>query len=162
MRLVKRLLSGLKTSVPILVFSASGCVLSFVNSLTNAEKSADESAYNSRAKRHPAIVMATVMVVNVMVYVVMFGGWMMMFLGCVMFFCRRTLYCLMSRGGFWRATFTSVRSSHHGTAESYAGKSENHKFFKSLVHITPSLSFFVLMRTNFAAYNSLGVVCFVF
>ena len=49
----------------------------------------------------------------------------------------------MPWGGFRRATFATVRSSHHGTAESYTGKGENHKFFESLVHITPSLSFFV-------------------
>ena len=86
----------------------------------------------------------------------------MMFLGRVMLWCRRTPYCLMSWGGFRRATFATVRSSHHGTAESYTGKGENHKFFKSLVHITPSLSFLFLMRTNLAAYNRVGMVSHIF
>ena len=80
----------------------------------------------------------------------------MMFLGRVMFWCRRAPYRLMSWGGFRRATFATVRSSHHGTAESCTGKSENHKFFESLVHITPSLSLFGFMRTIFAAYKKEG------
>jgi hypothetical protein len=68
----------------------------------------------------------------------------------------------MSWGGFGRAPFATVRSSHHGTAESYTGKGENHKFFKSLVHITPSLSFLFLMRTFLAAYKKTGADSFVF
>ena len=86
----------------------------------------------------------------------------MMFLRCVMFWRRRASYRLMPWGGFRCATFATVRSSHHGTAESYPGKSENHKLFESLVHITPSLSSFVLMRTFLAAYNRLGAVSLIF
>ena len=87
---------------------------------------------------------------------------MMMSLRCVMFWRRRAPCRLMPWGGFRRATFASVRSCHHGTAESYTGKGENHKFFESLVHITPLLSSFVLMRTFLAAYNRLGIVSRIF
>ena len=87
---------------------------------------------------------------------------MMMSLRCVMFWSRRAPYRLMPWGGFRRATFASVRSCHHGTAESYTGKGENHKFFESLVHITPSLSLFGFMRTILAAYNRLGVDSLIF
>ena len=87
---------------------------------------------------------------------------MMMFLGRVMLWCRRAPYRLMPWGGFRRATFTAAGRCHHGTAESCTGKGENHKFFKSLVHITPSLSSFVLMRTFLAAYNRLGIVSRIF
>ena len=86
----------------------------------------------------------------------------MMFLGRVMLWCRRAPCRLMSWGGFRRATFATVRSSHHGTAESYTGKGENHKSFKSLVHITPSLSLFSFMRTILAAYNRIGIVSLIF
>jgi hypothetical protein len=65
-----------------------------------------------------------------------------MFVGRVMLWCRMVLCRLMSWSRFWCATFTTVRGCHHRSVESYAGKSENHKFFKSLVHNTPSLSFF--------------------
>ena len=86
----------------------------------------------------------------------------MMFLRCVMFWRRRASYRLMPWGGFRRATFATVRSCHHGTAESYTGKGENHKLFESLVHITPSLSSFVFMRTFLAAYNRIGIVSLIF
>ena len=130
--------------------------------LTSAKESADETTDNCRAKRHPASVMSAVMTVNFMMFMVVARCRTMMFLGRVMFWCRRAPYRLMSWGGFRRATFATVRSSHHGTAESYTGKGENHKFFKSLVHITPSLSSFVLMRTFLAAYNRLGIVSRIF
>ena len=48
---------------------------------------------------------------------------------------------------------SAVRSGHHGSAESCTGKSENHKFFECLVHITPSLSF---LRAFLAAYKKIG------
>ena len=86
----------------------------------------------------------------------------MMSLRCVMFWRRRASYRLMPWSGFRRATFATVRSSHHGTAESYTGKGENHKFFESLVHITPSLSLFSFMRTILAAYNMVGVASLIF
>ncbi|MBR2963849.1 MAG: hypothetical protein IKC53_06565, partial [Lentisphaeria bacterium] len=47
-------------------------------------------------------------------------------------------------------------------AESYTGKNENHKLFERLVHITPSLSSFVLMRTFLAAYNRIRMVSIPF
>ena len=87
---------------------------------------------------------------------------MMMSLGRVMLWFRRAPCRLMPRRWFGRTTFTSVRSCHHGTAESCTGKGENHKFFKSLVHITPSLSLFSFMRTILAAYNRIGVDSFIF
>ena len=86
----------------------------------------------------------------------------MMFLGRVMLWSRMVPYRLMSWGGFGRATFTAAGRCHHGTAESYTGKGEDHKFFESFVHITPSLSSFVLMRTFLAAYNRLGIVSRIF
>ena len=86
----------------------------------------------------------------------------MMFLGCVMFWSRRAPCRLMPWGGFRRATFTAAGRCHHGTAESYTGKGENHKSFKSLVHITPSLSLFSFMRTFLAAYNRIGIVSLIF
>jgi hypothetical protein len=106
--------------------------------------------------------MSAVMMVNFMMFMVVARCRTMMFLGRVMFWCRMVPYRLMPWGGFRRATFASVRSSHHGTAESCTGKGENHKFFESLVHITPSLSFFGFMRTFIAAYNRLGVVSLIF
>ena len=57
----------------------------------------------------------------------------MMFLRRVMFRRGRAPCRLMSWGGFRRATFATVRSSHHRTAESYTGKGENHKFFFAIV-----------------------------
>ena len=130
--------------------------------LTSAKESADESTDNCRAKRHPASVMSAVMMVNIMMFMVVTRCFMMMFLRCVMFWSRRAPYRLMPWGGFRRATFATVRSCHHGTAESYTGKGENHKFFESLVHITPSLSLFSFMRTILAAYNRLGIVSRIF
>ena len=130
--------------------------------LTSAKKSADEPAYNRRAERHPSSVMSAVVMVNLMMFMVVARCFMMMSLRCVMLWCRRAPYRLMSWSGFRRATFATVRSSHHGTAESYTGKSENHKLFESLVHITPSLSSFVLMRTILAAYNRIGIVSLIF
>ena len=109
--------------------------------LTSAKESADESTDNCRAKRHPTGVMSAVMVVNFMMFMVVTRCRTMMFLRCVMFWRRMVPYRLMPWGGFRRATFASVRYCHHGTAESYTGKGEDHKFFESLVHITPSLSF---------------------
>ena len=132
------------------------------NLLTSAKKSADEPAYNRRAERHPSGVMSAVMMVNFMMFMVVMRCRTMMFLRCVMFWRRRVPCRLMPWGGFRRATFATVRSCHHGTAESCTGKGENHKFFKSLVHITPSLSFLFLMRTILAAYNRLGVVRLIF
>ncbi|MBR3689409.1 MAG: hypothetical protein IKL85_10085 [Lentisphaeria bacterium] len=117
----------------------------FSQLLASAEKPADESAYNRRAKRHPAVVIAAVMMVDFMTFMVVAWCRTMMFLGRVMFRCRRTLYRLMSWGGFGRASFAAMRSCHNGTAESCTGKSENHKFFECFVHITPSLSFFVVL-----------------
>jgi hypothetical protein len=134
----------------------------FSQLLTSAEKSANETADNCRTERHPTGVMSAVMMVNFMMFMVVARCRMMVFLGRVMFWCRMVPYCLMSWGGFRRATFATVRSSHHGTAESYTSKGENHKFFKSLVHITPSLSFLFLMRTNLAAYNRVGMVRHIF
>ena len=130
--------------------------------LTSAKKSADEPAYNRRAKRHPSSVMSAVVMVNLMMFMVVARCFMMMSLRCVMLWCRRAPYRLMPWSGFRRATFATVRSRHHGTAESYTGKSENHKFLESLVHITPSLSSFVLMRTILAAYNRIGIVSLIF
>ena len=130
--------------------------------LTSAKESADESTDNSRAKRHPSGVMSAVMMVNFMMFMVVARCRTMMFLGRVMFWRRRASYRLMPWGGFRRATFASVRCCHHGTAESYTGKDENHKFFEGFVHITPSLSSFVLMRTFLAAYNRLGIVSRIF
>jgi hypothetical protein len=89
--------------------------------------------------------MAAVMMVDFMAFMVAARCRTMMFLGRVMFRRRRAFYRLMSWGRLGRATFTAVRSCHHGTAESCTGKSENHKFFECLVHITPSLSFFVVL-----------------
>ena len=111
--------------------------------LTSAKESANETPDNCRAKRHPAIVMAAVVMVSIMTFMVGAGCRAMMFLGCVMFWRGRALYRLMSWGRLGRATFTAVRSGHHGSAESCTGKSENHKFFECLVQITPSLSFLV-------------------
>ena len=87
---------------------------------------------------------------------------MMMSLGRVLFRRGRAPCRLMSWGGFRRTTFTAAGRCHHGTAESYTSKGENHKFFESLVHITPSLSFFGFMRTFLAAYNRLGIVSLIF
>jgi hypothetical protein len=87
--------------------------------------------------------MAAVMMVDFMAFMVAARCRTMMFLGRVMFRRGRAFYRLMSWGRLGRATFTAVRSGHHGSAESCTGKSENHKFFESLVHITPSLSFLV-------------------
>jgi hypothetical protein len=134
----------------------------FSQLLTSAKKSANETADNCRTERHPTGVMSAVMMVNFMMFMVVTRCRTMMFLGRVMLWCRRAPYCLMSWGGFRRATFATVRSCHHGTAESYTGKGENHKFFKSLVHNTPSLSFFVFMRTSIAAYKKIGDDSFVF
>ena len=106
--------------------------------------------------------MSAVVMVNFMMFMVVMRCFMMMSLRCVMLWCRRAPYRLMPWSGFRRATFTSVRSSHHGTAESYTGKGENHKFFEGFVHITPSLSFFGFMRTFLAAYNRLGVDSLIF
>ena len=53
-----------------------------------------------------------------------------------------SLGCVMPWGWLGRATFTAAGSCHQRAAESYTGKGENHKFFESLVHSTPSLSFF--------------------
>ena len=134
----------------------------FSQLLTSAKKSADETTDNCRAKRHPASVMSAVMMVNFMMFMVVAGCRAMMFLGRVMFRRGMAFYRLMSWGRLGRATFTTVRSCHYGSAESCTGKDENHKFFKSLVHITPSLSSFVLMRTILAAYNRLGVDSLIF
>ena len=106
--------------------------------------------------------MSAVMAVNIMMFMVVTRCRTMMFLRSVMFWSRRAPYRLMPWGGFRRATFATVRSCHHGTAESYTGKGENHKLFESLVHITPSLSSFVLMRTFLAAYNRIGIVSLIF
>ena len=130
--------------------------------LTSAKESADESTDNSRAKRHPSGVMSAVMMVNFMMFMVVTRCRTMMFLGRVMFWRRRAPCRLMPWGGFRRATFATVRSCHHGTAESCTGKGENHKSFKSLVHITPSLSLFSFMRNIFAAYNMVGVASLIF
>ena len=130
--------------------------------LTSAKESADETTDNCRAKCHPASVMSAVMMVNFMVFMVVARCRTMMFLRRVMFRRGRAPYCLMSWGGFRRATFATVRSCHHWTAESYTGKGENHKFFESLVHITPSLSLFSFMRTILAAYNRIGIVSLIF
>jgi hypothetical protein len=134
----------------------------FSQLLTSAKKSADETTDNCCTERYPASVMSAVMMVNFMMFMVVARCRMMMFIGRGMFWCRRPPCRLMSWGGFRRATFAAVRSSHHGTAESYTGKGENHKFFERLVHITPSLSSFVLMRTICAAYNRLGVASLIF
>ena len=130
--------------------------------LTSSKKSADETTDNCRAKRHPSSVMSAVMMVNLMMFMVVARSFMMMSLRCVMFWRRRAPCRLMPWGGFRRATFATVRSCHHGTAESCTGKGENHKFFESLVHITPSLSLFSFMRTILAAYNRLGVDSLIF
>ena len=134
----------------------------FSQLLTSAKKSADETTDNCRAKRHPASVMSAVMMVNLMMFMVVARSFMMMSLRCVMFWRRRAPYRLMPWGGFRRATFATVRSSHHGTAESCTGKGENHKFFESLVHIIPSLSLFSFMRTILAAYNRIGIDSLIF
>ena len=130
--------------------------------MTSAEKSADETTDNCRTERYPTSVMSAVMMVNLMMFMVVARCFMMMSLGCVMFWRRRAPCRLMPWGGFRRATFATVRSCHHGTAESYTGKGENHKLFESLVHITPLLSSFVLMRTFLAAYNMVGVASLIF
>jgi hypothetical protein len=75
---------------------------------------------------------------------------------------RKTLRGLMTRRRMRGATFSSARGCHHWSAESYTGKSENHKLFERLVHITPSLSSFVLMRAFLAAYIKIGVVSVIF
>ena len=106
--------------------------------------------------------MSAVMVVNFMMFVMVARRGMMMSLGRVMFRRWRTLHRLMPWGRFRRATFTAARSRHYGTAESYTGKDENHKFFERLVHITPSLSFLGFMRTSLAAYKKIGAASFVF
>ena len=134
----------------------------FSQLLASAEKSADETTDNCCTERYPASVMSAVMMVNFMMFMVVARCRAIMFLGRVMFWCRRAPCRLMPWGGFRRATFATLRSSHHGTAESYTGKSENHKFFESFVHITPSLSLFGFMRTILAAYNRLGIVSFIF
>lgn len=130
--------------------------------LTSAKESADETTDNRRAKRHPTGVMSAVMMVNFMMFMVVARCRTMMFLGRVMLWRRRAPCRLMPWGGFRCATFATVRSSHHGTAESYTGKGEDHKFFESLVHSTPSLSLFSFMRTILAAYNRIGVDSFIF
>jgi hypothetical protein len=134
----------------------------FSQLLTSAEKSANETADNCRAKRHPSSMMSAVVMVNLMMFMVVARCFMMMSLRCVMLWCRRAPYRLMPWGGFRRATFATVRSRHHGTAESYTGKGENHKLFESLVHITPSLSLFSFMRIFLAAYNRIGIVSLIF
>ena len=75
---------------------------------------------------------------------------------------RRTLRGLMTRRRMRGAIFSSARGCHHWSAESNTGKHENHKLFERLVHITPSLSSFVLMRTILAAYFKIGVVSVIF
>ena len=77
--------------------------------------------------------MSAVMMVNFMMFMVVARCRTMMFLRRVMFRRGRAPCRLMSWGGFRRATFATVRSSHHRTAESYTGKGENHKFFFAIV-----------------------------
>ena len=100
--------------------------------------------------------MAAVVMLDFMAVLVVARCLMMMSPGRVMFWRGRAFHRLMSWGGFRRAPSTTVRSCHHGSAESYTGKDEKHKFFESLVHITPSLSLFGFMRTIFAAYKKEG------
>ena len=129
----------------------------------SAEESANESADNSCTKCHPPSIV-TAMMVDLMVFVMMFGCWAMMCLPlrCMMLGSRRALRSLMARRRMWSVTFTSARSRHYWTAESYTGKNENHKLFERLVHITPTLSSSVLMRTILAAYIKIGVVSVIF
>ena len=86
---------------------------------------------------------------------------------CNMTYWRCSVFCLMFHrlmpwSRFRSATFTSARSRRYWTAESYTGKNENHKLFERLVHITPSLSFLLFMRTFLAAYNRIGIVSLIF
>ena len=124
----------------------------------SAEESANESADNSCTKRHPAGIVAAMMVVDFVMSVVAFRCRAMMCLPlrCMMLGSRRALRGLVFGGGLRGVTFTSARSRHYWTAESYTGKNENHKLFERFVHITPSLSSSVLMRTILAAYNRIG------
>ena len=75
---------------------------------------------------------------------------------------RRALRGLVFGGGLWGAAFSSARGCHHWSAESNTGKCENHKLLERFVHITPSLSSFVLTRTFLAAYIKIGDVSVIF
>ena len=75
---------------------------------------------------------------------------------------RRALRGLVFGGGLRGAVLAAMGSSHGSSAESYAGKGENHQLFESFVHSAPSLSSFVLMRTILAAYNRIGGFQFLF
>ena len=99
-----------------------------------------------------------------MVFMMMFGCWAMMCLPlrCMMLGRRRPLCGLVSGGGLLGAALTTTGSRHGRSAESYAGKGENHQLFESLVHSAPSLSSFVLTRTFLAAYIKIGDVSVIF
>lgn len=75
---------------------------------------------------------------------------------------RRALRGLVFGGGLRGAVFAATGSCHSSSAESYAGKGENHQLFESFVHSAPSLSSFVLTRTFLAAYIKIGDVSVIF
>jgi hypothetical protein len=77
--------------------------------LSDAQKSSDEAADNSRPKRHPAGIVAAMMVVDFVMSVVAFRCWTMMrlFLRRVVLRGRRMLRGLMTRRRMRGATFTS-------------------------------------------------------
>jgi hypothetical protein len=129
----------------------------------SAEESANESADNSCTKRHPPSIV-TAMMVDLMVFVMMFGCWAMMCLPLrrMMLWSRRALRGLVFGGGLRGAVLAATGSCHGSSAESYAGKGENHQLFESFVHSAPSLSSFVLTRTFLAAYIKIGDVSVIF
>lgn len=75
---------------------------------------------------------------------------------------RRALRGLVFGGGLRGAALAATGGCHGSSAESYAGKGENHQLFESFVHSAPSLSSFVLTRTFLAAYNRIGGFQFLF
>jgi hypothetical protein len=114
-----------------------------------AKKSDAESRARSRNRKKVLGMKKNIVGAMFMVFVMMFGCWAMMCLPlrCMMLGSRRALRGLMARRRMWSATFTSARSRHYWTAESYTGKSEYQKLFECLVHVAPSLSACCFMRT---------------
>lgn len=115
-----------------------------------AEKTADEATDDCGTEGNPAVTAAA------MTMTVVFG--------CMMVSRRSTVFFNMMPGGGFGGTAsaaTAARGCESRSAERHAGKSENRKFFESLVHSAPSLSVFVFDADLIAAYKRVGAF-FVF
>ena len=107
--------------------------------MAGAEETTYETADDGCAERYPAIFLAVVVMAVV-------GFWCRPAVDVsfrrMVPWRRRSPRSLMPGGGPRSMTLAAARSRESRSAESCAGESENQKFFESLVHSAPSLSFF--------------------